>query len=303
MRVPTPLFLVCLSLAVAACNCGNPRLTIHEQPTLADGGRVASVCGNGFVEAPHEECDFGAENNLGGPVGSCNPDCFLSRACPAGSSYDEARIQCVAMPDGGLDAGWDAGSAPPRDAGVGAKVVGVLAEYAGALSPSVLHPNVPIDGATVHLRARGAMVDLSTRTTGPDGRFEFDVSPGAAYDLVHDTPSAFYNEGTPRPVPLAMPGETVRADLQFLRKGVSFVVRTLASSTAIPGVEVTVVAPGNRLIAGPRLTDAEGFVHFPPTSERGVMVFQKAGYRRYELGMPSVDTTSTVVGGCGLEVE
>ena len=63
------------------------------------------------------------------------------------------------------------------------------------------------------------------------------------------------------------------------------------------------VRRGNRVLAGPRQTDVEGFVHFPPTTERGTMVFEKPGFRRYELGMPSVDTTSTVIGGCGLEVQ
>lgn len=297
MRSLAPHLVVSL-LALAGCDCGNPRLSIHDG-TPADAGPGASVCGNGFLELPFEECDFGLESNIGGPAGACNPDCFLSRACPVGQRFDEARVSCVGDGDAGL---VDAG-VPVEDAGVGAKVVGVLVEYPGALTSSVLHPDVPIAGAIVHLRRAGSSRDLATFTTLADGRFEFDVAPGGSYQLVDDVPPHLYNEANPRPVPVAAAGQTVRADTRFLRKGVSFVVRQLANSMAIPDVAVTVVAPGNRVLAGPRLTDAEGFVHFPPTMERGTMVFEKAGFRRYELGMPSVDTTSTVVGGCGLEVQ
>lgn len=302
MRSPAPSLVVCL-LTLAACDCGNPRLSIRDNPT-ADAGPGASVCGNGFLELPFEECDFGLESNTGGPAGSCNPDCFLSRACAAGERFDEARVTCVTVADAGVnDAGVVDAGQPVEDAGVGAKVVGVLVEYPGALFNSVLHPDAPIAGAIVHLRRTGSTRDLATFTTQADGRFEFDVAPGGSYQLVDEVPPELYNEANPRTVPVAAPGQTVRADTRFLRKGVSFVVRQLTTSTAIAGVEVTVVAPGNRLLAGPRQTDAEGFVHFPPTTERGTMVFEKAGYRRYELGMPSVDTTSTVIGGCGLEVQ
>ncbi len=298
MRLPAPQLVVSVVLTLAACDCGNPRLSIHEG-TAADAGPRASACGNGFLELPFEECDFGIESNTGGPAGACNPDCFLSRACPVGQRFDEARVSCVAEVDAGA---VDAGAAV-EDAGVGAKVVGVLVEYPGALFNSVLHPDTPIAGAIVHLRRAGSSRDLATFTTQADGRFEFDLAPGGAYQLVDEVPPDLYNEANPRPVPVAAAGQTVRADARFLRKGVSFVVRTLATSMAIDGVQVTVMAPGNRVLAGPRQTDAEGFVHFPPTSERGTMVFEKPGFRRYELGMPSVDTTSTVIGGCGLEVQ
>ncbi|MER2561595.1 MAG: SpaA isopeptide-forming pilin-related protein [Myxococcaceae bacterium] len=297
MRLPAPQLVVSL-LTLTACDCGNPRLSIHEG-TPPDAGPRASACGNGFLELPFEECDFGIESNTGGPAGACNPDCFLSRACPVGQRFDEARVSCVAEVDAGA---VDAGAAV-EDAGVGAKVVGVLVEYPGALFNSVLHPDTPIAGAIVHLRRAGSSRDLATFTTQADGRFEFDLAPGGAYQLVDEVPPDLYNEANPRPVPVAAAGQTVRADARFLRKGVSFVVRTLATSMAIDGVQVTVMAPGNRVLAGPRQTDAEGFVHFPPTSERGTMVFEKPGFRRYELGMPSVDTTSTVIGGCGLEVQ
>lgn len=297
MRSPAPYLVVSL-ITLAACDCGNPRLSIHDN-TSADAGPRASVCGNGFLELPFEECDFGLESNTGGPAGACNPDCFLSRACPLGERFDEARVSCVAAVDAGvIDAGI-----PAEDAGVGAKVVGVLVEYPGALFNSVLHPDAPIAGAIVHLRRAGSARDLATFTTLADGRFEFDLAPGGAYQLVDEVPPELYNEANPRTVPVAASGQTVRADTRFLRKGVSFVVRQLNNSTAISGVDVTVMAAGNRVLAGPRQTDAEGFVHFPPTTERGTMVFEKAGFRRYELGMPSVDTTSTVVGGCGLEVQ
>ncbi len=297
MRSLAPHLVVSL-LTLAACDCGNPRLSIHDG-TSTDAGPRASACGNGFLELPFEECDFGIESNTGGPAGACNPDCFLSRACPAGQRFDEATVSCVGDVDSGV---VDAG-VPMEDAGVGAKVVGVLVEYPGALSTSVLHPDAPIAGAIVHLRRAGSSRDLATFTTLGDGRFEFELAPGGSYQLVDEVPPDLYNEANPRPVPVAAAGQTVRADTRFLRKGVSFVVRQLSTSTAIPGVAVTVVAPGNRVLAGPRQTDAEGFVHFPPTTERGTMVFEKSGFRRYELGMPSVDTTSTVVGGCGLEVQ
>lgn len=273
----TRLAALVVALVLQACDCAGPRLSIRQDD---DGGAMTAefFCGNGFVEEPWEECDFGLEDNVGGPAGTCNPDCTLSRVCPQGQRYDPTRVLCVAVPDGGADAGpiVDAGT-PVLDGGSGAFIEGTL-WHETPFMPASVAPKVPIAGAIARLTNEARTVTFGSVTTGQDGRFRFAISPGVAYAVFYEVPGRFYAEPDyARRLLPARPGETLNADYSFYLKGIHFRVGEVGTGVPIEGVSVTVESAG-RVLVGPVLTNSHGYVHLMNSPAPGVLTFRKQGY-------------------------
>ena len=271
-RVTTHLFALGLLALTSGCNCGHNVLitsvgTNDARPV--DSG-ILHFCGDGVVNPP-EQCDVGFES---GASARCNADCTL----PAG-----------------VDAGPGTVEGP-------AEIAGTLSESAGILGPTALHPYLPIEGATVYLELLNGTSSLASTVTGADGRFHFSVSAGVAYQLRFGLASRFQleSEHRRRLSPVAA-GATANADEQFYTRGLHFAVQNLTSGAPLDRASVSIVDARQVVLAGPRLTDAEGYVYFESTSSAGVMVFSKSGFVSNSLGEASVNTTHTVIGGIGLQ--
>ena len=262
---------VCMLAFASGCNCGHNILitTVGANEGRAVDSGILHFCGDGIVNSP-EQCDVGFE----GGSATCNSDCTL----PAGH-----------------DAGTPQGAAEIR---------GTVSEYNGILGPTALHPYVPIVGAKVFLETLNGVDELSSVTAGADGRFHFSVSANVAYQLRFELPSRYQLEPEHRRrlVPIAA-GATALADEQFYTRGLHFVVQDLTRGGPLERASVSIIDAHDVALAGPRLTDADGYVYFESTLTAGTMVFTKQGFVSDSLGHASVDTTHTVVGGIGLRPE
>lgn len=266
-----------VALVLQACDCAGPRLSIRHDE---DGGVMTaeSFCGNGFVEEPFEECDFGLEDNVGGPAGTCNPDCTLSRVCPPGQRYEPSRVLCVVVADAGqADAGAVDAGAPLVDGGSGAFIEGTL-WHETPFMPAAVAPKRPIAGAVARLTNEARTVTFGSVTTGPDGRFRFAISPGVAYAVSYEVPPQFYAEPDyARRLLPARPGETLNADYAFFLKGIHYRVGESGTNVPLEAVSVTVESAG-RVLVGPVLTNSHGYVHLMNSPMPGVLIFRKQGY-------------------------
>lgn len=198
------------------------------------------------------------------------------------------------------DAGFLPDAADPTRT---ARIVGVITNTIFGRTYDAQHPAEPIDQVTVHVRTQIGGPDLASATTQADGRFDIPVAPGQDYVIQWDVPQQFYVESDDRQlVPALVDAEVRAADQSFYLKGVSFVVSSRTDGAKLEGVRVTVVDPNiGNLLAGPVLTDVEGYVHLNSTLVPGTLVLERAGFVTYRLQRPSLDTSSTVFGGAALE--
>lgn len=265
-----------LAVGAFALGCSDDGGLFHNP--LEDAGAVPSSVDAGFVQGAS---DAG----------------FVQSAADAGQSAD-AGLAPDAEDPAPLDAGSDAGLAAQ-----GTRIVGQITHTLFGRTYSALQPPDPIAQVVVHVRLEAGGADVASAITGVDGTFEIPVAPGQDYVLQWDVPPEYYIEGDYQaPIPALSDGEVRRADRSFFLKGVSFVVSSLRDGTKLEGVRAIVVDPniGNTL-AGPALTDAEGYVHFNSTLVPGTLILERDGFVTLRLERPSLDTSHTVMGGAGLQ--
>lgn len=224
---------------------------------------------------------------------------------PADAGFVSGPVDAGLAPDAEEPAPLDAGTSTP-DAGTpvqGTRIVGLITHTLFGRTYSALMPPDPIAQVVVHVRLQAGGADVASAITGSDGTFEIPVAPGQDYVIQWDVPAEYYSEPDYQaPISALADGEVRRADRSFFLKGVSFVVSSLRDGTKLQGVRAVVVDPnvGNTL-AGPALTDAEGYVHFNSTLVPGTLILERDGFVTLRLDRPSLDTSHTVMGGAGLQ--